>query len=250
MNYSLSKIPFDIHIIHGLVKFSERERILERKLKQELDLDYTLITEHENNDVNEGMIQQYFTPDIRNVMKPGPLYCTLVHLLSYKKIIKDDSPLTVIFENDVCFFKHFKERLDLVLAETHTLEKGFIISLENSTLKFPRIRDVKAGKYIYPASTGRCAGAYIIDKTAAERILFYLQDNPCDRVIDWWHNKLIKDNVIKMYWAHPPLNEQGSSNGEISSSLSFRKKSFVRAITWRLQCYYKYYLVRMFKYFY
>ena len=65
-----------------------------------------------------------------------------------------------------------------------------------------------------------------------EKILKYLNSNKCAFIIDWFHNELIEKEIINMYWAHPPLVEQGSHNGQLSSTISSKKKSTYRRISW------------------
>lgn len=66
-------------------------------------------------------------------------------------------------------------------------------------------------------------------------------------MIDWWHNDMIERNVIKMYWAHPALTEQGSHNGLLSAVISTKEKSNKRRISWLAQKFYKTYITRWFK---
>jgi glycosyl transferase family 25 len=100
---------------------------------------------------------------------------------------------------------------------------------------------------LYEAAAGRCAGAYLIDLQAAKNMLEDLKVNKCNRVIDWWHNDLIERKVIKMYWAHPPLTEQGSFNGVLPSSVSARANGSIRRFKWLAQKFYKMYLLRWFR---
>jgi hypothetical protein len=74
-----------------------------------------------------------------------------------------------------------------------------------------------------------------------------LKDNKCAKVIDWWHNSLVDRKVVKMYWAHPPITEQGSFNGKLPSSISVRADGQVRRWKWLLQKFYKMYVIRWFK---
>ena len=69
----------------------------------------------------------------------------------------------------------------------------------------------------------------------------------CKQVIDWWHNTLIERQVIQMYWADPPVTEQGSHNGLLSAGISTKQKTMQRRIAWMAQKYYKTYVTRWFK---
>ena len=105
----------------------------------------------------------------------------------------------------------------------------------------------KRGKYLYKSSYGRAAGAYMIDLAGAQKILEHLKTNKCCNVIDWWHNSLIQNKVVDMYWAHPPLTEQGSHNGMMSSTISSKNRSIVRRIQWIAQKYYRTYIRPIYK---
>lgn len=86
-----------------------------------------------------------------------------------------------------------------------------------------------------------------MDLQAAKNILEDLKTNKCNDVIDWWHNDLIKRNIVKMYWAEPPLTEQGSHNGLLYGTISTKNKNTGRRIAWLAQKYYKTYIRRWFK---
>jgi len=90
------------------------------------------------------------------------------------------------------------------------------------------------------------AGAYLIDLTGATNILNDLKQTKCHTVIDWWHNTLIERGVVKMYWAQPPLVEQGSHNGQLSSTISTKPGTRSRRIKWWIQKSFKYYYRRLF----
>lgn len=237
-----------IYIVHGITGYEAREKILLNLLQKQYGLDFEFVTESGNQEENDAWIQHYFRDDIRDILPKGALFCTLVHILIYEKIIQNNNRFAIIFENDVCFIgSDFIEKVALIANEAEQLEEGFIISLENSTLLFPSWKNIKKNKYLYEASKGRCAGAYLIDKKAAEIMLNDIKTNKCSEVIDWWHNDMIKRGAIKMYWAHPPLTEQGSFNGTLSSSISIRSNGYIRRLRWLSQKFVKTYITRWFR---
>lgn len=87
----------------------------------------------------------------------------------------------------------------------------------------------------------------MIDKKGAEIMLNDLMINKCSEVVDWWHNDMVKRGVLKMYWAHPPLTEQGSFNGKHSSSISVRSNGYSRRFRWLSQKFVKMYVTRWFR---
>ncbi|MFY7899456.1 MAG: glycosyltransferase family 25 protein [Chitinophagaceae bacterium] len=237
-----------IYIVHGIKGYDEREHRLKNIFTNELQVPVEFVTESYNDDENKQLIQQYFNEGVSSYLSKGAIYCTLVHILIYEKIVAAKHPMALVFENDVCFIgNNFISNVQKVAKEAATLEPGFMISLENATLEFPSIYKVKRNKYLYPAKKGRCAGAYLIDYTAAEIMLNDLKQQKCTAVIDWWHNDMIDRNVLKMFWAHPPLTEQGSFNGTLSSSISIRSNGWIRRFKWLSQKYYKMYILRLFK---
>jgi len=236
------------YIVHGITGYESREKFLEGVFNNQQILPFEFVTEYQDSALNEELIKKYFTEDIRTVLGKGALFCTLVHMLIYEKVIKNDNEFALVFENDVCFIdSNFLEKLKPIVEEAKQLEKGFIISLENTTLEFPSWRVVKKNKLLYKAKSGRCAGAYLIDKKAAVLMMEDAINKKCSKVIDWWHNDLIDRGVITMYWAHPSLTEQGSFNGKMTSSISIRNNGTIRRWRWLAQKYYKMYILRIFR---
>ena len=236
------------YIVHGITGYESRERLLNEVFKSQQILPFEFVTEYEDELRNEALIKKYFSEDIRTILGKGALYCTLVHILIYEKILENNDAFTLVFENDVCFIDaNFLEKLKPIVAEAKGLKEGFIISLENTTLEFPSWRVVKKNKLLYKAKSGRCAGAYLIDKKAAQIMIDDAVTRKCSKVIDWWHNDLIDRGVITMYWAHPPLTEQGSFNGKMTSSISIRNNGTIRRWRWLAQKYYKMYILRIFR---
>ena len=235
-----------IYIVHAKKGYEiHEERINE--IFGKLNLEYEFVTEGDISNFNEELLQKYFCREIESKLSKGVLSCTLNHIFSYEKIVSNNNKYALVFENDPFFLGDFLKNIKRVAIEANTLEPGFIISLENTTLKFPDFRKVKKGKYLYEAPFGRAAGAYLIDLKAAKDILENVKNEKCCQVIDWWHNTLIDKRIIKMYWAHPAFVEQGSHNGKLSSTISSKNKSRGRRWRWKAQKFYKMYIYRWFK---
>lgn len=235
-----------IYIVHALKGYEVHEQRL-NEIFGKMNLDYEFVTDGDISHFSEELLRKYFCPDIQSKLSNGIISCTLNHIFSYEKIVANNNKYALVFENDPFFLGDFLEKIKRISKEADTLEPGFIISLENTTLRFPNFRKVKKGKYLYEAEYGRAAGAYMIDLKAAKDILQDLKTNKCCQVIDWWHNTLIKQKVIKMYWAHPAFVEQGSHNGEMSSTISSKNKGSARRWRWKAQKFYKMYVSRWFK---
>ena len=235
-----------IYIVHAKKGYEYHEDRI-NKLFAKYGLHFEYVTDGDPSCFDKNLLNKYFSEDIRQLLSGGVLSCTLNHILSYERMVKNNNRFALVFENDPFFLGDFVKQIEKIATEAATLEPGFLISLENTTLKFPARKKLKKGQLLYAATYGRCAGAYLIDLKAAKDILEDLQTNKCKQVIDWWHNSLIDRKVIKMYWADPPITEQGSHNGLLSAGISTKNKSTQRRIAWLAQKYYKTYITRWFK---
>ncbi|MEO6728480.1 MAG: glycosyltransferase family 25 protein [Candidatus Dojkabacteria bacterium] len=235
-----------IYVIHAKRGYEIHEERL-NKIFRDFNLDFEFVTEGDPTLFTQKILNKYFCPDIKSKLKPGILSCTLNHILSYERIVENDNKYALIFENDPFFIGDFKNKMKAVLEEAKQLKSGFIISLENTSLEFPSKKELKKDQLLYPADHGRCAGAYLMDLEAAKNILLDLKTNKCCEVIDWWHNTLIRNGVVKILWAHPPLTEQGSHNGLMNSTISSKNKNMIRRMKWLVQKFYKTNIYRHFK---
>ncbi len=243
----LERIVIDgVYVVHAKNGYEVHENHV-NKLFAAHGLEHVFMTDGDPTLFTTDLLQKYFTNSIQEKLSPGILSCTLNHILCYKSIVENNQAFALIFENDPFFIGDFNKQINQILEEVKTISPGFIISLENTSLKFPPYKSIKEGKYLYQALQGRCAGAYLIDLTAAKNILKELETNKCFEVIDWWHNRLIKNNIIKMYWAYPAITEQGSHNGLLSSTISTKEKSTKRRIKWLIHKTYKTYFLRYIK---
>ncbi len=230
-----------IYVIHAKNGYEDRAKRITEILNK-FDLKFDFFQEGDLSIIDQGMKDKYFSSGIQRDLSPGYLSCTLNHILCYEDILKNDYNKVMIFEDDLIFFNDFLEKLNKIILDSNNVDDNYIISLENSTLKFPSIWETRIGKNIYKAKYGRCTGAYIIDHTAAFNITEFLKQEKCDNIIDLWHNSLVKKDLINIYWAHPPLIEQGSHNG-----LYGKDKGLKRRFKWKIQKFYKWYFYRLFK---
>lgn len=236
-----------IYVVHALKGYEVQEQWV-NKLFADNDMDFRFVTDGDPSKFTDNLLSKYFNPSIHNIQSEGIVSCTLNHILSYEEIVRNEHKYSLVFENDPYFLNNFQQNISNIVREAETLKPGFIISLENTTLKFPSPYKRKRGKYLYEADTGRCAGAYLIDLQAARVVLDDLKTKKCNDIIDWWHNDLIRRDIIKMYWAHPPLVEQCSHNGKMSSTISSKNFGWKRQVRWNLQKFYKTYVLQWFRF--
>lgn len=242
---SKTNSTYNIFVIHALKGYEFHEERI-KELFRQYHLDFEFITEGDPSLTNKDIINSFFVSDIDKIMSTGVLSCTLNHIYAYKKIIEQGLDYAIIFENDPFFLGDFSKNIAIIEQELQHIPSGFIISLENSTLRFPSYFQTQNNQILYKAKSGRMAGAYLIDYVGAKNIIEHLETHKCNNVIDLWHNTLIEHNIITMYWAHPPFVEQGSHNGLLHSTISSKPRSIFRRISWLAQKLYKYYFRRLF----
>lgn len=233
-----------VYIVHAKKGYEIHEQRINTLLKS-YNMQFEFVTDGDPSLFDSIDLDKYFTSDIRSSVPKGALSCTLNHIISYEKIVANKNRYAVVFENDPFFIGNFVQKIEKVAKEADSLPPGFIISLENTTLQFPSFWETKKNRYLYQASRGRCAGAYLIDFAAAKASLDSLTTEKCNDIIDWWHNRLIERGIVRMYWAHPALVEQGSHNGQMCSTISSKQKNLIRRFLWNIQKIYKVFFRRL-----
>lgn len=165
--------------------------------------------------------------------------CAFKHILAYQDILKNKHPFALILEDDIRFYANIP-LLNSILDEIKDRDlNDFIISLEDSRLKYiPRSKRQK-GRLLYVENSGRMTGAYLIDFAGAKRILDYTKTNKMGVPIDWFHNECIAEKVINMFWAQPPIAVQGSLEGSIKSLIGKVRFGGLKVLAFRIQRLYK-----------
>ncbi|UAY51177.1 glycosyltransferase family 25 protein [Ferruginibacter albus] len=235
-----------VYVVHAKKGYEMQEAHI-KKLFAQNKLEFEFVSDGDPSLFTEELLSKYFIPEIKSVLRQGVVSLTLNQIFCYENVVKNKNKYALIFEDDVFFLGDFSKKVTEIANEADHLPPGFIISLENTNLRFPSVWKLKKDKRIYEASISRCAGAYLIDLQGAKNILEYLKTNKCFTVIDLWMNTLITDKVITMYWAHPPFTEQGSHNGLMSATISSNKRTTWRRFQWLSQKFYKMYISRWFK---
>lgn len=235
----------NIYVIHAKRGYEIHEQRI-KELFEQNNLDFEFVTDGDPQNFSVELLDAHFTKRVQEKYSKGAISCTLNHMIAFRRMIERNQPWAVIFENDPFFLGDFNTQLAQTIEEMKHLPPGFIISLENSTLRFPSYWQAQKGKTLYEAKVGRMAGAYIIDLQGAKNAIAHLEEQKCNEIIDWWHNDLISAKQISMYWAHPAYIEQGSHNGYLSSTISSTKKSTFNKIRWVLKRAFGIYITRLF----
>jgi glycosyl transferase family 25 len=208
-------------------------------------MDYSFIHNGDLNTISEDRLETYFAGELSS-LSPA-VSCTYKHILAYfEKLNESQDEYALVLEDDIFLSTDFSSSLNNVLTEIkqRNLER-FIISLEDSNLKYVKGSDRKKNVLLYKEPKGRMAGAYLIDTKAATSMLNEIKLNKCNFPIDWFHNYCSEKGLITIYWVHPALASQGSLNGKIESLLVNRPLGLFKIWKYNISRNYKQLLYKM-----
>ncbi|UCH82237.1 MAG: glycosyltransferase family 25 protein [Nitrospiraceae bacterium] len=224
------------YIIHVSDAY-ERERYIRSQIADK-NLDCSFILYGDKKDLSEEVLEKYFAGEMKTVV--ADTSCAFKHILSYEEIIKQGNDIALILEDDISFYLNFNDTFDKVIKDIKQQGlRNFIVSLEDSYLKYVKGSERKKGTYVYPKSYGRTAGAYLIDLQGAKSIIDQISKNKCHLPIGWFHNHCSKNKVLNIYWSHPVMAIQGSLDGTIRSLIDNKKFGVKRVLSFKLQRLYK-----------
>lgn len=207
--------------------------------------DHLFILDGDLETITKDTLVKYFGGEL-NTLSPA-VSCAYKHILAYTKLINlKESEYALILEDDIFLYNNFCANMDKIIDEIEQRKLGnFIISLEESNLKYVNGSEREKDKLIYKKLNGRMAGAYLIDKKSAKTMLIEIEQNKCNLPIDWFHNYCSNIGLLDIYWAHPAIAIQGSLNGKMKSLID--NKSFGLYKTWKFNInkLYKTFLYRM-----
>ena len=202
------------------------------------NIKYEFILDGNMEDITEKLLEKYFTGEMKKVSPRAS--CALKHFFVYEKMIEENIPVALVFEDDIELYDSFQNVFESSVSEARKENlENFIISYESSTQNFISNSEAVSGKYLYRKSHGRCAGAYLLNLNAAKTILQYAYHEKCGTVLDWFHNEFSDKGLLGIYWCHPPVAEQQSHNGKVFSLLDEKKQGYFYRVKFFLQKKYK-----------
>ena len=242
---SLYSFPIKTYVVHAKSGYEYHgERVV--KLFKEQNIPFEFVTDGTPESLTPEIKTKYFRDVFAEKTRPGSLSCSLNHIYAMERFLESNDNYGLFFEDDPCFLGSFEEGMTRLFPHIEKLDSGFIISLENTSLTFPSYWQAKKGKLLYEAKRGRMAGCYLMDRPGVEKTMDFVYEHKCGNLPDWLHNELIEKGILKMYWAHPPIIEQGSHNGILSSSISTKAKSKTRMFKWAVRKFVKINISRIF----
>lgn len=241
---SLYNLPIKTYVVHAKSGYEYHgERVV--KLFKEQNIPFDFVTDGTPESMTEEIKRKYFREEFAQITRPGSLSCTLNHIYAMERFLESGEQYGLFFEDDPCFLGNFQKGMERLFPHIEKLDSNFIISLENTSLTFPSYWQTKNGKLLYQAKRGRMAGAYLMDRSGVEKTMEFVYSEKCGHLPDWLHNELIEKGILTMYWAQPPIIEQGSHNGILSSSISSKAKSNKRILRWKTRRFIKTVLGRL-----
>ena len=215
----------------------EREKYIKNQLKDK-NLDVQFVNDGDKSTLNEKILEKFFSGEMKQAS--GATSCAYKHILAYEYFLKTDEAFAFVVEDDLRLYKNFASEFPQLLTEIKkSTLRNFMLSVEDSDLRFIPKSQRKKGKRIYETQHGTTTAAYIIDRTAAENILNFLQKTKMSEPIDWFHTKCIREGVFSMFRSYPPLGSQGTFDGTTASLISNNRVGFLRIISYKLQKKYK-----------
>ena len=150
----------------------------------------------------------------------GSKSLTMKHIEAFKRIVKDDIKIALIFEDDVILDQNFIEEYEKIKEQF--IESDFEICFIGSGCNL-RIDSKKVHKdiEIYDSyHKTRCTDSYIIKKSLCKKLLdIFIEYPEYHENIDWIMNKWFTDYDIKTCWSGKSIVTQGSQNGSFKRSI-------------------------------
>lgn len=230
------------YVVHVKSAF-EREKHIRSQLPSEgLDLEFVL--EGDLPDLDVESLSEYFEGEMLD-LKPT-VSCTYKHFKIAERMVRDNVDLALVLEDDMILYKGWMDKLDEIIREARSRKLSrFLISLEDSSLKYPKGSERSRDQLLYQKETGRNTGAYLIDLDFAKATSAYLKHTKCSTSIGLHHNLMSESGVFEFYWAHPPIAVQGTATGLFATTISKNRSGVLARINWFFQRTYKQILYRL-----
>jgi glycosyl transferase family 25 len=224
---------FIIHVSTAI----ERERHMLQQISGR-NLSYQFILDGDKDQLNEKILEKYFSGNMRQISNGTS--CAYKHILAYENMIENNIEQALVLEDDIELDANFEDFLGKIYDEIDRNNiSNYLISLEDSNLKYVKGSERKHDQILYPKKMGRMAGAYLIDLKAAMNMVHEINQHKCSLPIDWFHNLCSEKKILNIWWAHPAIACQGSLSGSIKSLIDDKPANYFRRLSFKLQKFYK-----------
>lgn len=226
-------------IIHVSTNVQRGKHIL--KEIEKIGNRFIFINDGDVKDLTPAILDQYFTGELMHRCSAATS-CAYKHLLVYNRLIASNEDIVLILEDDIQLYRNFGEKLNAAVQELETRKLyNYIVSLEDSSLRYVPSSQRRKGQLLYPMSYQRTTAAYIIDRAGAESLLRECKQHKMDLPIDMYHDYCIQNNIIQMYWRQPAIACQKTLNGTFKSLIDgdSKKHGLLRYMGFELNKVYK-----------
>jgi len=161
-------------------------------------------------------------------MQLGEIGCALSHALVYKRMIEENIPVALIFEDDVQFLPRFPEVLKYASEQIDLTKKQVILFNAHGVSNPPTEGNPK----VVPIVGGLCAEAYLITLPAAREIARV--NYPIVIINDKWL-RFQEHFGVEMYRALPMTEKQDKTVFSTSDVLQKHEQILgVKRVFWKL----------------
>jgi len=221
LKISLMNIP--IFIIH-YKKLTERKIFLDKWFSDH-NISVNWIFEGQREDITDDILNKYYnykeSQNFGKQLSLGEIGCVLGHLSAMQKIIDNNYPYGLIFEDDVYLDEFFAKEFDSIF---YNCPSDFdVISLGScSGIKHPNAEHEKYENRFFRIDPprGRCGYAQVISNKACK--IAIEESIPFSWPADWQIYNIASNNTTNpfvTYWIEPPIAFEGSTNSRYQSSI-------------------------------
>lgn len=163
------------------------------------------------------------------IWSPGQMGCTLSHLFLYKKMIDENIPVAVIFEDDAQFSDDFPKALVAVEKFMDLNKSQVILFSDHSDNVNQRLEDCSGEVKVIPIPGDICSEGYLITLPAAKEI--YRVNFPMVVMVDAW-TRYRKRGHIELFRTEPPLVKQNRTDFVTGIQMPEPVTGMWRKLTW------------------
>ena len=134
---------FILHVRSAISRHQHMEQQLFDK-----NLNHRYILEGDKETISEITLNNYFGGELNKLSNITS--CAYKHILAYEKMVANSIQYALILEDDIYVKSHFSETIKKVLSEIERENlSNFMISLEDSDLRFVKRSELKHNKLLY-----------------------------------------------------------------------------------------------------
>ncbi|MEM9379047.1 MAG: glycosyltransferase family 25 protein [Planctomycetota bacterium] len=224
-----------IYVAHVKQGFEDRRVSIERQLG-ERRLEFEFMLDGDVADLSRERMDRWFSGQLAEASPKTS--CACKHLLIWEAVVERGERAALVLEDDALLSKDFVEVVEAAVAEMereHRIDDPWFVSLENSTLRFVPSKERRPGQYLYPASKGRCTGAYLMGDALARKMLEAAEGGGVDVPVDWYVDRWLERADVQPFWCEPTVVEQGSHAGVFATALGRPRTSWLHRVHWSVR---------------